>query len=1227
VIHPDPRAEKVIADLGDELSPLNPLRAAAVLGGLLTLPALQANTPRLEALTTAVAAVGAGGQAPGRGRLTGWLNTGVRGVAVTEDPPEDAFLLPVLTDFGEFRVFEGVFEKNAAVTDALLEALADLSREEPDVTELMFEAFALMSVSEAIATRARLARAEYGGGSNGEDIELPPSDRLSALGRRVQFSRADLAAARAPLPLLKPYLLDVRAPAEERGPLRRRPVLTDGATFVVGAPSYLLAAWRQRVAIEAESAPWGARLAEKLVFAELRRVAESDFERLPDRLFLKSAGPFVATSILRDHGPGRWVHMVVVGDSFAKASEASLDEMAPDGEQIGAFLAEQVASAEKFVADKDGFIAGAHLILLCGWGRGLMCRLPSPAAGWTIIHAPAHDLVTMGALGVKLDDLWRIEKQKERLAQAGIRLFNLNGTLNLVQYWRSTDNLLTPNVEDATVPLTISVGTDYVLPARREAFTRLGLRSLPLREGGPFLRVRRKATSSWFVEAENLMQFMAMGMVMHGETVGAVAVDGLAPVWVEVPKACGSPTHRVPMLDTAIGWTERAVKALASAGKGPHEVLHLTFQIPPEAGVQAYEAAAEVAGSDIADTIQVHKEGKQATFEVSPAWFGRWRDKANTAERALAERILTVINNLTGRPANAATLARLATVVVPDDRARYRHAIAAQAYYDLIQGVDMLAYRDIPESAAALAKTGLAWDALGRNVVGLLPEADVLPTIRATVAHLLDKVAARAQALDHAALVRQILRRLEGANIDERLWMDTAGSALSLADDRADAEAVLRDQMWAGTAVRVGCRLLAEIVGSVPPGGAVAKPEPGVFDVDEMLADTVLALQMGDLHAEIENGVTPPKVAVSLSGELLSQQDFGEAVVQPVGERVANRRIRSEIRRYERRVVQQEAVPTVDGKLPAEYGEALAAEFGLTMDGIRTVRDELEDVALEKGEAVFRMRRSEVVKHIVAERGLPEPAVQRFFDQLTMPVRTTWSEPPEGFSRQEVEPWRSGRRLGFYARPLLPLDAGDDPELMIAPGALGTGLEWLTRRAFEGALPKEFWSSPQMKAWSIEATARESAEFAEDVGHRLEKLGLEVEVGVYASKILNTKTPPELGDIDVFAVDRARSRVWIVEVKDLGLCRSQREIALRLADYAGQVNSRGRPDPMMKHLRRVRYVREQATGLAKHNRLTTPVDVRGLLVVSTPQPMMVVEPADPDARVVLLDDLGAAIEV
>lgn len=47
---------RTFADLGDEFRQLNPLRAAAILVGLLTLRALQASMLRLQVLTTPVAA-------------------------------------------------------------------------------------------------------------------------------------------------------------------------------------------------------------------------------------------------------------------------------------------------------------------------------------------------------------------------------------------------------------------------------------------------------------------------------------------------------------------------------------------------------------------------------------------------------------------------------------------------------------------------------------------------------------------------------------------------------------------------------------------------------------------------------------------------------------------------------------------------------------------------------------------------------------------------------------------------------------------------------------------------------------------------------------------------------------------------------------------------------------------------------------------------------------------
>lgn len=1226
MFHPDPYAAATAKQLGEDLTALDPMRGCAVVGGLLTLPALQANAVRLEALNSAIAATGTGDTVPGRGRLTSWLNRDLANLALMEDPSEDAFLLPVLTDQGEFRIFEGVFEKNAVTTECLLEALVHLVDEVPALTSLIHEALSLLSLSEAVAFRARLARSEYGGGANGADVNLPPSDRLSALARRVRFTKAELHAANVPSILLKPYLSDVRLTANTRPALRNAPILFDGANFVVAAPSFLPAAWRRRVAVEAQTAEWGPRLAEQLLFAVLRRFEESGFDHLPERILTQPVGPFATTTVIRDHGPGRWVNLIVVGDGFHGADETGVDGLAPNSDQIDCYLTKTIAEAEAFAREKPGFVGGVHLIALAGWGRGLSARLPKAATGWTILHAPANDLATIGALSVTLDDLWRIEQQRDRLERANIHLANLNGTLNLVEYWRTTDHLLSPNAEDITAPVRISVGNHYVLNARREAFDRLGLRALPWVAGGPHLRVRRKATASWFCESVDLAQYAPMEMIVRRETVGAVALDGAAPVWITVPKAFGSPSHRVVMFDTALNWTERVVKALAGVGKGRNKIIHLTFEIPSEAAVEDYEAAAQAAPMAIEDTILVRIGDDEATFTVTEGWFGRWRDTSNIAERALAERILSVVAQLWDHSLNTATKARLMASIAPNDRARFQHALIAQTFYDLIQSSDRPQYRDLPVSAAALAKTGLVWDALGRDVFGRLPEAEVLPTVRATVQHLLHRVSERASALDHPSLLRRILRRHEGAVIDERHWMDTASSALALADDHSAAEAVLRDRMWASTAVRVGSRLLAEIIGATPPAAdTTSRPEANDVDVDELLADAVLALHMGDLHAEIENGVTPPEVVVALSGEVLSDQSFGTAIVQPVGVRVADKKIRQQARRYDTRLVDAEATPAVGHLFSDNYGRALTAEYGLALDGIRHVRDALEDLGLKRGEAVIRIRRSDLVGLLVADRGLAEAGVSQFLDRLSMPVRADWATPPDGFATSDAEPWRSGRRLAFFARPLLCLDRRQDPELMIAPGVVAQAINWQVRQAHEGSVAESFWFTPEMKAWARDAAAHEAAAFAQAVGERLISLGLEVQVEVLASKILNAKAPSELGDIDVFAIDRASNRVWVIEVKDLGLCRSQREVALRLTDYAGRVKPGGRPDPMLRHLRRVRYIREHAAALAKQNKMAEPVEVHGLLVVSTPQPMAVVEPYDRDARVVLIDDLKSEI--
>lgn len=127
------------------------------------------------------------------------------------------------------------------------------------------------------------------------------------------------------------------------------------------------------------------------------------------------------------------------------------------------------------------------------------------------------------------------------------------------------------------------------------------------------------------------------------------------------------------------------------------------------------------------------------------------------------------------------------------------------------------------------------------------------------------------------------------------------------------------------------------------------------------------------------------------------------------------------------------------------------------------------------------------------------------------------------------------------------------------------------------------------------------------VAQRLKELGLDATPRSKLSTILNQKVPTELGDVDVFAITQARDRVYVIEAKDLRLCRTETEAAARMSEYRGRTirDSKGRekPDKMLRHIRRVQYLRDRADAIAKNLKLPKTPEVKGLLVVDAPQPM------------------------
>lgn len=215
----------------------------------------------------------------------------------------------------------------------------------------------------------------------------------------------------------------------------------------------------------------------------------------------------------------------------------------------------------------------------------------------------------------------------------------------------------------------------------------------------------------------------------------------------------------------------------------------------------------------------------------------------------------------------------------------------------------------------------------------------------------------------------------------------------------------------------------------------------------------------------------------------------------------------------------------------------------------------------------------------------------------------------------------------MIARPLLALTQGADPLLAVAPAIIERALVHNISGASSGSLQNEFWTSREMRRYSSHAGGVEGVAFNEEVAAGLRALGLKAWDSAKPSWCLDLKKTPEvvqLGDVDALAVSREGKHVWVVEAKDLKLCRTLGEVSRRLSEYRGLSDQKGRPDSLLKHLRRVEFLRRHADRLVGRLGLPEAPQVHGIIVVRSPQPMAQLRGEySADALVVMLQDLAS----
>lgn len=578
----DDPANPAYAELARDMARYDRRSCVASIAGLLTEPAYQTAAIRLELLLHIAGRFCVGTRRVTKRALARWVNEvlGKDYVRRMEDPVEDVFVSNVVGGGGNYRVFEGTWERN----DDHLQVLLDLvyfHRLGRERLQLRRSLETLLVVSEALAARAGLPRWAT------TNQEFPVTEilrripELGALQRRVTFASADLAKLGLDVRLLEPFVLTGSWRGEGPGTVRtsaliRRPLLRAGEEVLVASPATISMAARLFILDTAAAEGWLGILQD--TFNSHQR--EALFGRLLRRLDLRAGCPpperlgptrgaspprFVAGEAYIPFDSDKVAHVVLITDDLADvrrtgpAADVSLAEA-----DAGHFSRYVSAGVDEI---RSAGLGGMTVLVIGGLGRGMSLTMAGVPPQWVVVPMTLPDLATFAATeGACLLRLWKLKVATREARAQGVRIANVNGTLNLYAFWQHQEYMLVP--PEVAVPQPhgmVNIGPNFLYDLRVAVRRLADVHAAPYARG-VYLRVRRVHEHPFFTSIAHRPVYVADEELAAGRLIGVVE-QGNVLVWLEATRhgvAARAASSIYRTWDALLLWLDRLLPHLSN---------------------------------------------------------------------------------------------------------------------------------------------------------------------------------------------------------------------------------------------------------------------------------------------------------------------------------------------------------------------------------------------------------------------------------------------------------------------------------------------------------------------------------------------------------------------------------------------------------------------------------------------------------------------------------------
>lgn len=515
-------------------------KVVAAIGGLLTLPSLQANTLRLEAMAHLALAHCQGRRSPTHKDAARWFKLVGSRIWHLEDPAEDVFTTRVIFEGVNYRVLEGLSEANGHHLQRVLHAVERM----PDRGEFAAAkkgCRALLILSDLLCARSALEAFSDGAEHPLAALSTESIPTMQQLGARTTFSYRDLADARCDVRWLGAFILpageqDIAWSADKRSAFDRRPLLDTGTEIIAALPSSLGTAIREAV-IE-----MCIRTGSEVPFR--MAVLQSQIEALDQNPMIRAVHtpptPLNLDDVLVPSAPveiepGYWLHLVLLVDDLEDFEDRGLWGESARALTAGPALEAEIERAQVHCRAQLGFKAGLTFVVICGFGRTIAFGY-NTAEDWLVEAASDCDVDVLGWLpDFNFSELFKLSIMDRDLRSKGFEVHGMSGLLAKVGFAYANSGHLVPHeaMPDEFEAGMISIPTNAHRKLRGQHHHRWDVRSIPTLEGQTAVVRRRSdgerspgSVSRLYVPLKDLRKGLLRSAWLRGSRVWWVTVAG-----------------------------------------------------------------------------------------------------------------------------------------------------------------------------------------------------------------------------------------------------------------------------------------------------------------------------------------------------------------------------------------------------------------------------------------------------------------------------------------------------------------------------------------------------------------------------------------------------------------------------------------------------------------------------------------------------------------------------